>query len=346
MADAFAIEAFDIVKRFGTRDALSRVNLSVRTGRLHGLLGPNGAGKTTLMRVLLGLMRADEGTVQLLGRPVRFGEPVAVDVAGFVETPGFYPYLSGEENLDLLVRLDTKRALPPVVAGFSRPSFFSRSERRKRVRAALAQVGLDATDVPAGGYSAGMRQRLGLAAALLRSPRLLVLDEPTSSLDPAGTRDVRALMRQLAETGTTVVLSSHDMAEVEELCSDLTVIDGGRVVYAGTIDDLPKRAPAAAHALQTSDDAAAVEISRRHPAVRVRRAAAGGELVVAADAGALDAYVIALGQARVAVRLLERRVRSLESLFFDLTGRPGADETACEPADVIDEHAVCSEVLP
>src|SRR5262249_46608797 len=165
----------------------------------------------------------------------------------------------------------------------------------------LAQVGLDATDVRVGGYSAGMRQRLGLAAALLRSPKLLFLDEPTSSLDPAGTRDVRALLRQLRAAGTTVVLSSPDMTEVEELCSDLTVIDAGRVVFSGTIDELRRRAPAGAYAMRTSDDAAALEIARRHPRVRVRQVSIGSPLEIGADASALDTFVIALGQAHIAV---------------------------------------------
>jgi ABC-2 type transport system ATP-binding protein len=337
---AFAIEASGIVKRFDSRDALAGVDLFVRAGRLHGLLGPNGAGKTTLMRVLLGLMRADAGAVRLLGRPAAFGEPLASPVAGFVETPGFYPYLSAERNLALLARLDDRRSSPPPGgAGFGRPS--NRHERRDRVRAALTQVGLEATDVAVAGYSAGMRQRLGLAAALLRSPKLLFLDEPTSSLDPAGARDVRALLRQLRTAGTTIVLSSHDMTEVEELCSDLTVIDAGRVVFSGTIDELRRRAPAAAYAMRTSDDGAALEIARRHPRVRVRQLSIGSALEIGADASALDTYVIALGQAHIAVRLLERRVRSLESLFFDLTGAPRA-EVAGQPGR-IEEPALYSQ---
>jgi ABC-2 type transport system ATP-binding protein len=158
--DPLAIEARGIAKRFGTRDALAGVNLLVHAGRMHGLLGPNGAGKTTLMRVLLGLMRADAGWVRLLGRPAAFGQPPGEEVAGFVETPGFYPYLSGHENLDLLVRLDTNRIARPGRAGSSRPSEQPAS-RADRVRTVLARVGLDATDVPVSGYSAGMRQRLG-----------------------------------------------------------------------------------------------------------------------------------------------------------------------------------------
>src|SRR5262249_15169915 len=146
--------------------------LVARPGLLHGLLGPNGAGKTTLMRVVLGLVRADAGTVRLFGRDVGAGahQPLPDSVAGFVETPAFYPYLSGRRNLALLARLDGGAA----------------ADRRARVNRALEQLSLgDHADAAVGGYSAGMRQRLGVAATLLRTPKLLVLDEPTSSLDPA-----------------------------------------------------------------------------------------------------------------------------------------------------------------
>jgi ABC-2 type transport system ATP-binding protein len=300
------VEAFGIFKRYGDRDALRGVDLVARSGRLHGLLGPNGAGKTTLMRVLLGLVRRDAGTVRLLGRdPHSTGGPVLDGVAGFVETPAFYPYLSGQRNLALLARLDGH----------------ARSTRKQHVGDALDAVGLAGhADVPVGGYSAGMRQRLGLAAALLRSPRLLFLDEPTSSLDPAGARDVRALARRLADEGAAVVLSSHDMAEVEELCEALTVIDRGRVVFSGTVADLRTLAPASVHSLRTSDDQAALDVASRRPGVKARLVADGdGGLEISADIDALDSYVIALGCTGIAVRLLERRTRSLESLFFELT---------------------------
>ena len=141
-----------------------------------------------------------------------------------------------------------------------------------RVDRALEQIGLGPqADIAVAGYSAGMRQRLGLAAALLRSPRLLFLDEPTSSLDPAGARDVRAIARRLADEGAAVVLSSHDMAEVEELCAELTVINRGRVVFSGTVDELRQLAPAAVHVLRTSDDSAALDLASRQPGVRVAR---------------------------------------------------------------------------
>jgi ABC-2 type transport system ATP-binding protein len=305
MVDERALEALAVSKRYGGREALCGVDLVARPGELHGLLGPNGAGKTTLMRVSLGLVRRDAGSVRLLGRSLdSTGGPVPDGVAGFVDAPAFYPYLSGRRNLALLARLDGDR----------------RSGRSDRIDHALEQIGLGAhADVAVAGYSAGMRQRLGLAAALLRSPRLLFLDEPTSSLDPAGARDVRALAQRLADEGAAVVLSSHDMTEVQELCAVITVIDRGRVIFSGRVDELRKRAPAAVHGLHTSDDCAALDLAVRRPGMKVA-ASAGGGLEVSADIEALDAYVIALGCAGVAVRVLERRTRSLESLFLELTG--------------------------
>ena len=302
-----AIEVRGIRKRYGDRDVLADVSLLVRPGCLHGLLGPNGAGKTTLMRVMLGLIQSDAGSVHLLGAPVRATtDPLAEGVAGYVETPSFYPYLSGRRNLSLLARLDDG------------PS----SDRRARVERALAQVGLGTrADLAVSGYSAGMRQRLGLAAALLRSPKALLLDEPTSSLDPAAARDVRMLVKGLAGQGAAVVLSSHDMAEVEELCEELTVINHGRVVYSGSVEELRLRAPAALHLLHTSDDHAALALGSGLRGLKVRRSEADeGGLEVAGDTEALDAYTIALGQAGIALRSLERRTRSLESLFIELTG--------------------------
>jgi ABC-2 type transport system ATP-binding protein len=180
-----------------------------------------------------------------------------------------------------------------------------------------------------------MRQRLGLAAALLRSPRLLFLDEPTSSLDPSGARDVRAIVRRLADAGAAIIWSSHDMAEVEELCGVLTVINRGRVVFSGTVGELRQLAPAAVHLLRTSNDSAALELASWQPRVRVT-STTDCALEVAADIEALDAYVIALGRAGIAVRVLERRLRSLESLFLDLTGQHGPGETRAASRDATD----------
>jgi ABC-2 type transport system ATP-binding protein len=303
-----ALEAAGVSKRYGSRDALSSVDLVARPGELHGLLGPNGAGKTTLMRVILGLVARDGGSVKVFGRPVHsLAGGVPDGVAGSIETPAFYPYLSGRRNLELLGILD---GLPPA-------------ECRRRVDDALRRTGMTAqAAVTAGAYSAGMRQRLGVASALLRSPRLLFLDEPTNALDPAGANDVRALVRDLAKEGVAVVFSSHDMAEIEALCTVLTVLDRGRVVFSGAVEDLRMLAPAALYTLRTSDDRLALSLASSVEGVTV--AARGGgdaSLDLAAGLPALDAYVIALGRAGVAVRMLEPRARSLESMFFALTAR-------------------------
>src|SRR5262245_13399685 len=319
-----AVEAIGVSKRYRNREALCGVDLVVQPGQLHGLLGPNGAGKTTLMRVLLGLTRPDAGTVYLLGCDLSSAKGRLPDgVAGLVEAPAFYPYLSGRKNRELLARLDAK----------------ANSRRNFAVAYVLEQTGLAAhADVSLSAYSAGMRQRLGLAAALLRAPQLLFLDEPTSSLDPAGARDVRAFARRLADEGTAVVLSSHDMTEVEDLCAALTIIDRGRVVFSGAVDELRALAPVV-HALRTSDDRIALNAASRRPELKVATAA-DGCLLVSADVEALDAYAIALGRAGIAIRSLECRARSLESLFLELTERADAED-AMRPAmsDATDRSA-------
>jgi ABC-2 type transport system ATP-binding protein len=313
MADEPALEATSLSKRYGDRVAVDGVDLVVRRGEIHGLLGPNGAGKTTLMRMILGLARPDAGTVRLLGRALgTAGGAVPPGVAGFADTPRFYPYLSGRTNLLLLARLDG----------------LGSRERSDRVEAALEEVRLVAdAAAKVAGYSAGMRQRLGLAAALLRSPRLLLLDEPAQALDPAGARDLRALLRRLASDGTAVLLSSHDMAEVEDLCAELTIVHRGRVVFSGTPAKLREGAPEAVHRLRTSDDAEALSLGKARQDLHVAFAADSAGLDVHANDVALDAFVIALGRAGIAVRALDSRDRSLEALFLRLTG----DEPNREP---------------
>jgi ABC-2 type transport system ATP-binding protein len=299
-----ALEMRGVTKRYGSRDVLQEVELAVGPGQLHGLLGPNGAGKTTLMRIALGLVRRDSGVVLRLGRALTATtEAVPDGVAGFVDSPTFYPYLSGRKNLQLLARFDGPAA----------------SRAPNAVDVVLEQVGLaDHARTPVGAYSAGMRQRLGVAAALLRRPQLLLLDEPTSSLDPAAARDMRSLVRRLADAGVAVVWSSHDMTEVDELCTTLTVIHRGRVVFSGTPHDMQKRAAADLHRLHTSDDRAAFAAANDRDGLRVA-ISADGDLEVTGDADAFDAYVIALGCSGIAVRRLSRSAQSLETVFLDLT---------------------------
>ena len=297
-----AVRASGLVKRFETTCALDGVDLVVEPGEVRGLLGPNGAGKTTLLRLLFGLLTPDAGRVELLGHPL--GPPDAVrleGVAGFVEEPAFYPYLSGRVNLELLAELDVART------------------GGERVDEALDRVGLTGRgDDRVSGYSTGMRQRLGIAAALLRSPAVLLLDEPTSGMDPAGVREVGDLVRRLAAEGAAVLLSSHQIGEIEGICDSFTVLRRGRVVWSGGEADLRAQAPGSAYRLTTSQDERALELAGDHPGVTLTRSR-DGELRLASRAGALDPFVVALGQAGVAIRRLELLVSPLESMFFALT---------------------------
>jgi ABC-2 type transport system ATP-binding protein len=296
-----ALRASGIVKRFEATCALDGVDLLVQPGEVRGLLGPNGAGKTTLLRVFFGLVRPDAGRAELFDRPLKWPETAALaDVAGFVEDPSFYPYLSGRVNLELLAELDGRAATA-------------------KIDEALARVGLDGRgDDRVNGYSTGMRQRLGIAASLLREPRLLLLDEPSAGLDPGGARDMGALLRELADDGVTILLSSHQIVEVEDVCDSFTILRKGRVVWDGTAEQLHAQAPASAYHMHTSDDARAVELAEEQPGVRAAPSRRGG-VALAVDLGALDSYVLALGSAGVAVRRLELLVSPVESMFFALT---------------------------
>ncbi len=293
-----------LTKRFERTCAVDGVDLTLGEGEVRGLLGPNGAGKTTLLRMLLGLVRPDGGTIELLGRTLGAADTLVPDgVSGFIEDPSFYPYLSARTNLELLAELDGRGA-------------------RGRVEDVLAQVKLTARAADRlSGYSSGMRQRLGIAAALLRAPRLLLLDEPTSGLDPGGVRFVGELLRELSANGVAVLLSSHQIGEVETICDSFSVLNRGRVVWEGSAEQMRAQAPPSAYRITTSDDTRALAIARGQRGLRAERSASGG-LALEADDRALDPYVLALGRAGVAVRRLELAVGSLESMFFALTDQP------------------------
>ena len=303
-----AVRTRGVVKRFGATVAVNGVDLAVRPGEVRGLLGPNGAGKTTLLRMLLGLVQPDAGTIELLGQPLSgSGIQALHDVAGFVEDPAFYPYLSGRVNLSLLARLDGSAAEA------------TEREIGSAIDDALARVGLEKrAEDRVGGYSTGMRQRLGIAAALLRSPKLLLLDEPTSGLDPAGARAVAALVGELSADGVAILLSSHQIGELERVCSSFTFLRDGRVVWDGSAEELDEQAPASAFELATSDDDRALELAREHAGIRAEPSRRGG-IALTARGDLLDRYVLALGDTRIAIRRLELRVSPLESMFFALT---------------------------
>jgi ABC-2 type transport system ATP-binding protein len=251
--------------------------------------------------MLFGLIRPDGGTVELFGRPGVPGKVDALtDVAGFVETPRFYGYLSGRANLELLATLD-------------------RRDGGARIDEVLEQVDLaDRAKDKVREYSYGMVQRLGVAAALMRAPRLLVLDEPTNGLDPAGIRDMRALVRRLAESGITVLLSSHNMLEVEEICRHVAIMRRGRLAFDGSMEELRARADDVRYHLVTGDDARAAQIAERVEGIhRVTRSGDG----VRFDSHGLpvERLTTELGAQGIGIRQLELPTTALETLFFRLT---------------------------
>src|SRR5947199_6768024 len=230
----------NLTKRFGKIADVREVSLDVREGDRYGLLGPNGSGKTTLVRMLLGLVYATSGEIEVLGRRMpRHAREVLPQIGALIEEPAAYPHLSGRTNLTLL-----------DAAGPGGTT--ARRTRRQRVDEALEQVGLAGVGRrPVKAYSLGMRQRLGLAAALIRQPRLLILDEPGNGLDPRGIRDLRELLAGLNQAGVTIFLSSHLLAEVEQLCTRVGVLDSGRLVLQ---DDLAAlRAPTGRIVVETPD---------------------------------------------------------------------------------------------
>jgi ABC-2 type transport system ATP-binding protein len=315
MTEVLAVDAVDVTKRYGPLIAVDAINLQVEQGEVYGVLGPNGAGKTTFLRMLFGLIRPDAGTLKVFGRSWDEDGPRTLDgVSGFVESPRFYPYLSGRRNLAGLGRLD----------GGATP---------ERIEQVLEIVDLaDRADDRVGSYSFGMRQRLGVAASLLRDPRLLVLDEPANGLDPAGIRDMRALVKRLARSGLTVLLSSHDMNEVEEICDNVTIMRSGAVVFHGEIDELREQAPEQGHLLVTTEDERAYAYAARHPALDVGLLEEGG-LLVRGVQHELDAYITTIVSHGIALRRLELTEAPLETLFFMLTeAAPGGVPVELEAA--------------
>ena len=279
------------------------MDLTVHAGDVYGYLGPNGAGKTTCLRMMLGLIRPTAGTVRLFGRDPLQTVAALDDVAGFVEAPTFYPYLSGRRNLELLAAFDG-------------------GDASDRIDMALETVELtDRARDKIGGYSHGMRQRIGIAAALLRDPKLLLLDEPATGLDPAGMRDMRLLIRRLADDGMTVLLSSHLLAEVEELCNRVAIVRTGKIVYEGAIADL-KRGAGATYRLSTTDDERAMAVCRAQPGIADVRVV-HGKISFTADEPVVAELSQALIEAGALIKSLAPETATLEDLFFSLTEGDG-----------------------
>jgi ABC-2 type transport system ATP-binding protein len=311
--DVQPVRARGLVKRYKEVLAVDHVDLDVRAGDVYGFLGPNGAGKTTTLRMALGLITPSEGSVELFGRdPLRHGARALQGVAGFVEAPRFYPYLAARKNLELLAALDGDGA-------------------RERIPEVLDAVELTPrAGHRVGGFSHGMKQRLGIAAALLRRPRLLILDEPATGLDPAGMRDMRLLIRRLADDGITVLLSSHQLPEVQELCDRVAIVESGRVVYEGALADL-RRQGGAGYRLRTTDDAGAAGVLREQPGVEHVTA---GEQGLGFQAGehVVGALSLALAGRGIGILALTPELATLEDLFFRLTeGEPRGATDAQRP---------------
>jgi ABC-2 type transport system ATP-binding protein len=291
-------------RRGGRNVAVDGLDLAVPAGGVFGFLGPNGSGKTTTIRCALGLVRPTSGEVRLLGRTVPHALPEVIHhVGAIVETPALFPTMSGRDNLVLLGAID--RIGP------------------RRVDAVLEQVGLaERADDAVRKYSLGMRQRLALGAALLKDPALLVLDEPANGLDPAGMRNVRELLRELAAEGRTVFVSSHLLAEIQQTCDRVAILKAGRCVVQGTVAEVNAAAGHRAALLARVDDpASAVGIL-----ARVGITAARVDGYVRVETGATDGARVsrALGQAGLWVQELRPEEHSLEELFLEVTDVPAA----------------------
>lgn len=266
-----------LTKRYGELRAVDGVNLEVRTGDVYGFLGANGSGKTTTVRMLLGLVLPTSGKAEVLGMPMPSARrSVLPRIGSLVESPAAYPHLSGRANLALLDATGSDRSRRPV--------------RRTRIANALEHVGLDPADRrPVRTYSQGMRQRLGLAAALMRRPKLLILDEPTNGLDPQGIQEIRRLLLQMNDDGTTIFLSSHLLAEIQQMCTRVGVLRDGRLIVQEQLDTLLQ--PTGLVAVRTPDADRCTELLGA-----VVASVADDKLLIRADDPArLNAYLVGEG---------------------------------------------------
>jgi ABC-2 type transport system ATP-binding protein len=297
------VETRDLTKRYGRRIvAVNRVSLTVRRGEVYGFLGPNGAGKTTTMRMLLGLIRPTSGVASVLGRSPGNPESLA-RVGALVESPAFYPYLSGRDNLRVIARC----------AGVP----------KRRIEETLDLVDLtDRARDKFATYSLGMKQRLGVAAALLKDPELLILDEPTNGLDPAGMADMRDLIRRLGSGEHTVLLSSHLLGEVEQICDRVGVISRGRLIAESTVEELRGKGALLVGAKPLDRARECVEQLLGAERVEVL----DGTLRLDADLAAAGRINRELVSAGVEVTELRRTERTLEEVFLEMTDQKGESD--------------------
>jgi ABC-type multidrug transport system ATPase subunit len=283
------VQTTELTKKYGDRLAVDRVSMTVRRGEVYGFLGPNGAGKTTTLRMMLGLIRATSGSAQ---------RPATARIGALIEGPGFYPALSGRDNLRVMARY---RGLDEQV-----------------VDEALARVDLaDRGGDPFKSYSLGMKQRLGVASALMGEPELIVLDEPTNGLDPAGMADMRALIVDLARGGQTVLLSSHLLAEVQEICDRVGVINNGRLLRESTVAELRGGSTLRVRGVPLDRALATAMRLAGDDGVRVE----GEELLLSLPADRAPDVTRALVADGVDVHEVTSRERSLEEVFFEMTAK-------------------------
>ncbi len=300
-----AIKTSQLTKRFGDQAAVDGIDLSVPKGSVFGFLGPNGSGKTTTIRMLLGLAEASAGEIELLGQAVpKRIENVLPKVGALVEGPAFYPFMSGRNNL---LRIDAA------------DRFADSSTTKQRVEAALNRVGLgNAAKKKVHAYSLGMKQRLGLANALLKPRELLILDEPTNGLDPQGTREVRNLIRSLADEGITVFVSSHLLSEIEMLCSHVAVMNAGKIVAQGSLEQLRNEEPTRlVLAADNIDQAVEILKSRGAGKLRIKGNQVISEVPNDFDVAAVNQILVSSG---IPVREIRLEKSSLEEKFVKLTG--------------------------
>jgi ABC-2 type transport system ATP-binding protein len=303
------IETNNLTKRFGDLIAVNEVYLSVPQGSVFGFVGPNGAGKTTLIRTLLGLTRRSSGSISMLGYPIPEESSLALKKVGaIIEEPRFHAHLTGLENLQVIAAAREREA-------------------RERVRPALARVGLtERAGKRVKTYSTGMRQRLGVARCLIADPLLLILDEPMNGLDPAGIEELREMIRRLAEEGRTVFLSSHLLDEVQRICDHVAIIDKGRILMQGPVEEIARAGhPSIRIRCDAVDKAAG--LLENHPQIeRIEREGEAMIVMIDAEPGAaLDAIVADLNrrlvEGGISVYAVEAERISLEKRFLEVTSR-------------------------